>query len=718
MAENFSSFIASFPDAKETPRGSGQWKCRCPAHDDRKASLSIKDETAASDKILVYCQAGCSTDRVLAAVGKTWDDIQPGKAEQKPVQAWQRNLVAEYRYTTAEGEYLYSKLRYEGEGIEGKEIRYARIIEDHYEKGKGGAQPVLYNLEDLHRAIKAGRRVYIVEGEKDVETLRKHGIVATTAGGTKDWKSSFANEFRGASSVAIIADRDKPGQVLAQSISKDLKSVVYSHTIITPSELQHGDVTDYLMKENGTIEELLTMVEEAKPVTAFWVTAGKGKPTINTDLLASEIMKRNYLYIARNPGTKSDIAFWYVNGKYRQMSEAEIGGVVRSWLPVGRASPDVINKVVRMIMYSAPVSSFDKNNADEGYINCVNGVLDIHTGQLLQHSPKYICTIQLSANFIPDAAAPKWITFIESLCYDPETDTVDKEMVLVLQEWTGIILSSIYGYRIKKALILFSALGNSGKSVFLSVITEILGKDAVSNVDFKSLGSSRWATGRAFGRRCLAVGDEGGSRIESSAIFKQLTGGDIVSAEFKGLQAFDYRYKGVIVALCNVLPYFEDDKGNHVADRLMLLSCRHSIPEYERDPMLADKLITERDGILQWAWTGLRRFIDNGYRFTHCQSSEDLMKEYRARHDNMYAFLLDRMEITGNRADVIKKTDLEFMYSQYCQENNLAELGKKSIAHRLASLGVPCKIRDGYSVYIGVRQKDFIEVDADDCPTF
>lgn len=709
MAESFASFIRDFKNVKQT--GQDQYLCCCPAHDDKKASLSIKDETATADRILIYCQAGCSTEQVLAAAGKSFADIQPGKSKDRPLQSWQRDLVAEYRYTTAAGDYLYSKLRYEGNGIDGKEIRYGRIIDEEYKPGKGDAKAVLYNLPAVHKAIKAGRRVYIVEGEKDVQTLCKYGMTATTAGGVKDWRKSFADELKGASEVVIIADRDEPGQKLAQQISKDLRAVVYAHKIITPSGLHHGDVTDYLKDEGGTIEDLLGMVEHAETISASWLITGKGRPSVNTDLLASEIMKRNELYIARNPGTRSDLVFWYNNGKYQQMAEAEIGGVVRTWLPVGKASPDTINKVVRMIMYSAPVRPYDDNNADESCINCWNGLLEISTGELLPHTPENISSLQLRANFVPGAMAPKWDKFIKSLCYDPETEIFDEEMASVLQEWTGIILSSIYGYRIKKALILFSALGNSGKSVYLSVISEILGHDAVSNVDFKSLGSSRWATGRAFGRRCLAVGDEGGSRIESSAIFKQLTGGDIVSAEFKGLQAFDYRYRGVIVALCNVLPYFEDDKGNHVADRLMLLNCRHSIPELQRDPMLADKLKAERDGILQWAWTGLIRFIDNGYHFTHCQSSDELMKEYRARHDNMYSFLLDEMEITGDRHDVIKKTDLEYLYSCYCQKNELAELNKKNITLRLASLGVPLRTRDGYSVYTGVKKKTFAEMD-------
>jgi putative DNA primase/helicase len=48
--------------------GSG-WTARCPAHEDRHASLSL-DENSAGD-VLVYCHAGCKTEDVLAAVGLT-----------------------------------------------------------------------------------------------------------------------------------------------------------------------------------------------------------------------------------------------------------------------------------------------------------------------------------------------------------------------------------------------------------------------------------------------------------------------------------------------------------------------------------------------------------------------------------------------------------------------------------------------------------------------
>lgn len=718
MSMEFRNFISKFDCVKETPLGSGQYLCRCPAHKDRKASLSIKDLTADSDKILLHCQAGCQTDSILASVGLSMKDIQPGKAKPERPQPWQRDLVAEYRYCDADGKYLFSKLRYERKGKQGKEIRYGKIVEGKYTPGKGGASAVLYRLPELLRAIKAGKKVYIVEGEKDCETLRDHGFTATTAGGVGDWKQSYADCFRGASEVVILADRDDPGRDLAKRISHDLRKVVFQHRIVVPSGSNHGDVSDYLTDEGGTVEDLLSMISSSELIPARWVTKSRGGTSVNPDLLAAEILQRNHIFIARNPGTNSDIVHWYKCGVYRPVSDAEIGTIVRSWLPVGRANPDTIGKVVRMLKYSAPIRDFDEINGYEDFINLKNGLLRVEDWEILPHDPELTTTVQLNCEFRAGVTAPRWIQFIESLCMDPEAERADQQMVDVIQEVCGFLLSQIWGFRVKKAIIFFAPIGNTGRSVLFSVLATILGKDSIANICFQDLGASRWATGRAFGKRCLLVGDEGGSEVQSSQVFKQMTGGDIVSAELKGLQGFDYQFRGVIVAACNNMPYFSDDKGNHLAERLLLLHCRNPIPEESRDLHLLDDLKQELDGIFMWCMIGLRRFLENGMRFSRCDSSDALMQEYRARHDSCFAYLSDRMQITGKRSDSVRKTELEDDYTQFCDQNERRPLTKDNLKARLASLGITLAIRDGYRCYTGVKFKDFVPPNPEDPEEF
>ena len=54
------------------PAGTGRWVARCPAHDDKSPSLSIRDT---STRTLIHCFAGCDASDILDAVGLTWREL-------------------------------------------------------------------------------------------------------------------------------------------------------------------------------------------------------------------------------------------------------------------------------------------------------------------------------------------------------------------------------------------------------------------------------------------------------------------------------------------------------------------------------------------------------------------------------------------------------------------------------------------------------------------
>lgn len=60
---------------KVRPRGTGQWSARCPAHDDKGPSLSIKE--LPDGQVLLKCFAGCETPAVVGALGLAMRDLYP-----------------------------------------------------------------------------------------------------------------------------------------------------------------------------------------------------------------------------------------------------------------------------------------------------------------------------------------------------------------------------------------------------------------------------------------------------------------------------------------------------------------------------------------------------------------------------------------------------------------------------------------------------------------
>jgi predicted nuclease with TOPRIM domain len=122
-----------------------------------------------------------------------------------------------------------------------------------------GVSRVPYRLNEVILVDK----VFLVEGEKDVETLRTLGIVATTnPTGANGWRQEFAESFRD-KSVVIIPDRDKPGRKWVERIRNSLSGIASSIKVIELPGLDPdsgADLTDWI-SDGHSKKELLDIVE-------------------------------------------------------------------------------------------------------------------------------------------------------------------------------------------------------------------------------------------------------------------------------------------------------------------------------------------------------------------------------------------------------------------------------------------------------------------------
>lgn len=83
-----------------------------------------------------------------------------------------------YTYTDIKGLPLYRQIRVDKE--DGKTFYSEKFTEGKWTKGLEGMDRVLYYLPEVLKAVKNKQKIYFVEGEKDVETLRNKNLVATT----------------------------------------------------------------------------------------------------------------------------------------------------------------------------------------------------------------------------------------------------------------------------------------------------------------------------------------------------------------------------------------------------------------------------------------------------------------------------------------------------------------------------------------------------------
>lgn len=120
-----------------------------------------------------------------------------------------RKGVAFYDYRGLNGERWLQKVRTEPKGFY---WRYRTKDGRSWNRSRGQlpSEPQLYRVTELREAIDAGvSPVYVADGEKDVETLRAAGLVATCAPhGSEKWRDEYAAYFRGAEEVVVVHDDD------------------------------------------------------------------------------------------------------------------------------------------------------------------------------------------------------------------------------------------------------------------------------------------------------------------------------------------------------------------------------------------------------------------------------------------------------------------------------------------------------------------------------
>lgn len=687
---------------------SSSYQCKCPVHGDKKASLTISEK---DDKILMCCHASCETQDILNAVGLTFADL----GSKKEAETWKeklekskgKSIESVYNYTDENGKYIYSKVRFVD-----KDMLIGTVREDNFVYGRDGKKKTLYNLVNTLKAIRNGYSVYITEGEKDVETLKKLGLTACTAGGVNDWCKDFAPYFTGAT-VYILPDNDTPGLKLRDTIIKDLKCYAYCIKSIITSEQEKGDVSDYIVKEKHTKSDLLELVKSAECQFAPWVYQNdSGNVKINSDILCNTIQRTlQYMRVRRHDDNKEDF-YIYENGVYSLRNKNEVKQCIKKHIPIGLATDKILSDTYNLLLCSNNnIYTDDKLNAQERYINFKNGMYDIKTKCLVPHSSETLSTIQLSCSY--EAAAPKprtFLKFLDDLCTDDD-GVIDVEKQNVLQEWAGLLLSNIPVYRVKKSLILYSALGNTGKSQYLGILRDIIGADKVANIPIQKL-SDRFSVGSIYGKRLIMVGDQESGDIENSSVFKQLTGGDAVSAEKKGKQPFSFVFNGGIVMACNGLPHFTDDKGGHVFDRLHIVPLTNSIPKEKQDCELLSKMLKERSGILLWALEGLDRLISNRYNFSPSKACDEQMTALRKESDILFYYIDTHYDVTNDKNDRVSRSEFNDDYQNWCQEMELTALKRNNIQERAIKNGLHIRKYHGCYVYIGLKKKfsGFIDV--------
>jgi len=274
-------------------------------------------------------------------------------AADPPRQAPRKQVTATYAYTDLDGGLLYEVVRSEwtddngkrqkstiprrpvpnepGHWIWGlKDCEYVRAKNGDFYAADGRESwpgerrrfdeppaPTLYRLEDVVAARNgpeaADAVIFLPEGEKDVDTLRSWGLVATTSmGGVNGWQPHFAQHFADLD-VVVLMDNDEPGRAFGQAKAAALRGIAGRVRLLdwrdhAPGCPEKFDVSDWGAKVRGEHDVLLGEIigkladwTPLPPVSSFGAVR-----FCDLDKPAKELS-----WLVKGVLTRGEVSLWY-----------------------------------------------------------------------------------------------------------------------------------------------------------------------------------------------------------------------------------------------------------------------------------------------------------------------------------------------------------------------------------------------------------------------
>lgn len=708
--------------------GGSQWRADCPACGDKKQHLYIN--FAPDGKILLDCKKGCAFSDIAAAVDIPQTEMF---GEQPEPKRWE--LIREHVYTDINGTILGKKQIYKKPDGNKSAIWY-RMEQGRYVKGLAGEKFPPYHL---HKFTKTSGTLVIVEGEKDVETVERMGISATSSpnGAGAKWRKEY-NKYLVDRNVVIITDNDEAGEKYGRETAERIRGSAAAVKLIRSADLfpalkPKGDISD-IAAEVGEEKAKQLLIEAVSRSDTFTPAPAPPKPTAAaftyTALSADDSLYDKIMRLPRHPENFApndrgnaelfaelfgDICRFNITAKewyiYREgYWQADTGGMQTSRLvkdmhrqlirysatindeAAQKPFLDNLNRMSRlnvrenMIKDSRDLNCFKSEDLDKNQwlFNCINGTYDLKNGYFRKHSPNDLISRMSNVFYDENAECPAFEKFFDE--------------ILMSNSEKKRFLQTVFGYSLtgdtseECFFILYGATTRNGKGTLMETIAHMMGGDAgyaataqPETFARKQNRDSRQASGdiaRLKGVRFLNVSEPPKGMILDAALMKTLTGRDTITARHLHEREFQFIPAFKLCMNTNYLPQVNDDTI-FGSDRIRVVTFERHFSDNERDRTLKDRLREPENisGLFNWCLKGLERWKSEGLYIPG--TIRAATEQYRQSSDRQATFFNECM-IAESGASVTAKEVFD-VYREWCRANNFYAENKTNFLAGLRS---------------------------------
>jgi P4 family phage/plasmid primase-like protien len=399
----------------------------------------------------------------------------------------------------------------------------------------------------------------------------------------------------------------------------------------------------------------------------------------------------------------------YAKGIWKPVEEGvikrQIQAVIEAAKPEGiKPTGALLNSVYTLAIAHCSIPS-ERFTAQNKYLVCANGTLNLETRQLERHDPNHYCTSGVDYDYDPDATAPAWKAFLVSLtdrvnseAMPSRKNVAGRELVELLQEFSGLALTTDNLHEI--ALWLYGYSG-TGKSTYIEGLQAATG-DRHIEIGLANLEQSRFSIGDLPGKTLAFATEQPGDFIRATDTLIKMISGEMVTVEKKFAHPYKIRSTVKLIWAMNDLPRISSPNSG-LFRRVKIVKWPKLDPADVKQAV-KEQIKKEGPGILNWALDGLARLRRHG-SFVIPDEVDKASSDYKAANDIPAAFLAECCEVdtTGRSGFKVSSGELYQAYNQWCLDNGHKPKSSTALAEDWKRLGLEHKKSGGYPYWHGVE---------------
>jgi putative DNA primase/helicase len=317
---------------------------------------------------------------------------------------------------------------------------------------------------------------------------------------------------------------------------------------------------------------------------------------------------------------------------------------------------------------------------------CVaNGIVDMHTGELDDHTPTEYHRVRLDWKYDPDASCERIDEFLGEIVQTGG----DKRTLYQL------VAHTLYKEYIAEKAAMLLGDGQNGKSVFLSLIEEFLGEQNVSQRSLQSLDDENFAANDLQGRLANLnpeIGD--GGSVSSLNRFKQLTGRDTVTADVKYQKPIKFENHATLLFAANRMPRMSEDT-RALWRRWIYINFPFTFDSHDddaKDEIPKRKLMreltdpAEMRGLLARAVQEIQRWHETGTLFTDIETPDQVRTKMKRASEPVYDFAMTCLEPANGDDDFLPKEQVRDAYREFAREEDLPTVADNQFGERILNI--------------------------------